>query len=274
MRIVVPIKQILDPQGITFRRDKERMFINREEYIIGPGSKAAIEAALRLKGDADNAPGESGRTVVALSMGQARADDALREALAMGCDEAYLLRDEAFKDADISVTARILAAAVEKLGGADLIVAGRESGDTGAGQIGPRLAGALDYAQVTDVYALTVKDGSSSPPDDATLQATRRWRDGYATVEATLPAVVTVAPQAFPPRYAHGARIMTAYREWDVAVWNAADLGLDEAALAPIVAFRGESFPPPLEIGEEFRGDPVDVAQEVIMALKLQKMIG
>jgi electron transfer flavoprotein alpha/beta subunit len=259
MKIVVPIKQILDPRGITVRRDRERIFVNREEFIIGPRSKAAIEAALRLK-DAGEA------TVVALSMGKPQADDALREALAMGCDEAYLLSDKAFGDADISVTARVLAAAVEKLGGADLIVAGREAGDTGAGQIGPRLAEALGYAQVTDIYALAVANGS--------LQATRRWGEGYAAVEVSLPAVATVAPQAFRPRYAHGARIMNAYREWEVVVWDAEDLELAEAALAPLLAFRGESFPPPLEVGETYRGDPASVAQDVVMTLKLQRLIG
>jgi electron transfer flavoprotein beta subunit len=258
MKIIVPIKQILDPRGITFRRDKERMFINREEYIIGPASKAAIEAALRLKeaGDAE---------AIAISVGQSRADDALREALALGCDAAYLLTDPAFKDADVSVTTRILATAVEELGGADLIVTGRESADTGAGQIGPRLAEALGYSQVTDVYEVAVYNG--------TLQATRRWRDGYATVTALLPALITVAPEAFPPRYAHGARIMNAYREWDVPVWNAEDLGLAEAALAPLLAFRSEGFPPPLEV-EVYRGDPETVAREAVMTLKLQKLIG
>lgn len=258
MKIIVPVKQILDPRGITFRRDKERMFVNVEEYIIGPGSKAAIEAALRIKEGAN-------AQVIAISVGQPRADDALREALAMGCDAAYLLTDPAFKDADISVTTRILAAAVEKLEGADLIVVGRESGDTGAGQVGPRLAQALDYAQVTDVYALAVRDGG--------LQATRRWGQGYATVEAPLPSVVTIAPEAFPPRYAHGARIMSAYREWDVPAWSAADLELAEAALMPLLVLRSESFPPPLEVGEKLIGAPADIAQEAVMALKQQKVI-
>ena len=265
MRIIVPVKQILDPGGLTFRRDKERMFVNREDYIIDPGSKSAVEAALRLKGDEDQASGEHGRTVVALSMGQPRADDALREALAMGCDAAYLLCDEAFDEADVSVTARVLAAAIEQLGGADLIVTGRASGDTGAGQIGPRLAEALGYAQITDVYALSVGGRG--------IEATRRWGEGYAAVEVSLPAVVTVAPEAFPPRYAHGARIMSAYREWDVPVWNAADLGLAEAALTPLLAKRGESFPPPLEVGEVFEGDPASIAQDVIAVLRQQKAI-
>ncbi|NIV33503.1 MAG: hypothetical protein GWN58_29855 [Anaerolineae bacterium] len=183
----------------------------------------------------------------------------------MGCDAAYLLSDEAFKEADVSVTARVLAAAIEQLGGADLVITGRASGDTGAGQIGPRLAEALGYAQITDVYALSVGGRG--------IETTRCWGEGYATVEASLPAVVTVAPEAFPPRYAHGARIMNAYREWEVPVWTAADLELAEAALTPLVVKRGESFPPPLEVGEVFEGDPASVAQDVIAVLRQQKAI-
>ena len=259
MKIIVLIKQVLDPTGILVRRDKEKMFINREEYIVGPDSKAALEAALRLK-DA------GGAEVIALSLGKPRAEDALREALAIGCDAAYLLSDEAFEAADITMTATVLAAAVQKLGGSDLIVAGRESGDTSAGQIGSRVAEALNYAQVTDVHALTGEPGA--------IQATRRWGNGYATVQAPLPAVVTVAPEAFTARYAHGARIMNAYREWQVTTWNAADLGLDAAALKPLLVFRGESFPPPLPVGEQVKGAPASAAHELITALKLQKAIG
>jgi electron transfer flavoprotein beta subunit len=259
MKIIVLIKQVLDPAGMLVRRDKEKMFINREEYIVGPDSQAALEAALRLK-DAN------GAEVIALSMGKPRAEDALREALAMGCDAAYLLSDETFNQADIPVTASVLAAAIQKLGGADLIMAGRESGDTSAGQIGSRLAEALDYAQVTDVHALAGESGA--------IQATRRWGSGFATVQALLPAVVTVAPEAFPARYAPGGRIMNAYREWQVTAWNAADLGLDEAALKPLLIFRGESFPPPPPVGEQVKGAPASAAHELITALKLQKVIG
>lgn len=265
MKIVVPVKQILDPSGITFRRDKERMFINREEYILDPGSKAALEAALRLKDQATEAAAGSSPTVIALSVGEPQADDALREALAMGCDAAYLVTDPAFKDADISVTVRLLAAAITKLGRPDLIVAGRASADTGAGQIGAQLAGALDYAQVTDVYALDV--------DNGTLQATRRWSEGYAVVRAPLPAVVTVAPSAFPPRLPHGARIMNAYREWQVSAWGMDDLDLSEADLSALLTLRREGFPPPLETGEVFRGDPETVAQDLVIELRMQKLI-
>ena len=269
MRVIVPIKQILDPRGILVRRDKERVFINREEYIIDPASKAAIEAALCIR-DAmrtrahEEAEGEP-MTIVAMSVGQPQADDALREALAMGCDEAYLLSYPAFKEADVGAVTQILAAAVRRVGGADLIIAGRESGDTGSGQIGPRLAEALGLGTVADVARLAVKG--------STLWAIRRWGDGYAECETRLPAAVTVAPEAFPPRYAHGARIMNAYREWQVPVWSAADLGLDGSALTPLLAFRGESFPPPVEVGELLRGDPTRAAQDLVIALRMQRLV-
>jgi electron transfer flavoprotein beta subunit len=257
MKIIVPIKQILDPSGVTVRRDKERIFVNKEDYILESGSKAAIEAALRLRDDED--------TVLAISLGEPRADDALREALAMGCDEAYLLTDEAFQDADISMTTAILAAAIVKLGGADLVITGQASADTGSGQVGPRLAEILGYAGVAAAYDLA-RDGAG-------LQSTLRWGARYARVQLPLPAVVTVAPEAFPPRYAPGARIMDAYRAWEVTVWHAADLEPGEGALQSLLSFRRESFPAPLEVGEKFRGDPETVAQDVVTALRIQNLI-
>lgn len=259
MRIVVPIKQILDPAGVLVRADKERIFINREEYIISPGDKNALEAALQVKDALD-------AEVVAISLGPPRADDALREALAMGADAAYLLSDKAvFKDADVSATARVLAAAVDKIGGVDMVIAGQRSADTGIGQVGPRLAELLGMAQVTDVWALAV--------DESTVRATRRWGDGFAAVEAPLPALVTMAEGSNKPRLPHGARIMSAYREGNVTTWGAADLGLDAAALRPLIVYRGQSFPPPPETGEMLRGDPAQVAQELVQTLKLQKLI-
>jgi electron transfer flavoprotein beta subunit len=260
VKIIVPIKQILDPRGVLVRRDKERIFVNKEDYIIGPDSKAALEAALRLK--------EAGHAeVIAISMGKPQVEDALREALAMGCDAAYLLSDKVFKEADISVTTTILAAAIERLGGADLVIAGYRSGDTASGQIGPRLAEALGYTPISGVAALAVD------AERAQVQAMRAWGTGYAAVEAPLPAVVTVLKETFPPRFAPGAGIMNAYRHGQVPTWGAAELGLDETALRPLLAFRGEGFAPPLPAGEVFRGAPDGVGGELVAALRLYKAV-
>jgi electron transfer flavoprotein alpha/beta subunit len=86
--------------------------------------------------------------------------------------------------------------------------------------------------------------------------------------------VVSVAEEAFPPRYPNGARIISAYREFKVPIWGTAELGLGEEELASKLAFRAEGFPPPLEVGEKFRGDPTDIAQDTVMALRLQKLVG
>ncbi len=200
-----------------------------------------------------------------MSLGPVRADDALREALALGCDQAFLLCDPPFDAADASAAARILAAAVQKLGGADLILTGNRSGDTASGQIGPRLAQALGYAQVTDVSALDFAGNE--------LQATRRWGSGFAAVAVSPPAVITVAPEAFPLRYAHGARIMNAYREWSVTTWDTKDLALDPVGLAPRLTLRSKGFAPPLETGEILSGDPQQAGRDLIVALRQQKLI-
>lgn len=253
MNIVVLIKQILDPDGVVVRRDKERIFVNKESYIIASGDKNGLEAALQIK---DVFPDTN---VTAVNMGPRRADDALREALAMGTDAAYLLRDETFENADLSGIARILSAAVLRLN-PDLIITGRESGSDAAGQIGPRIAEILDMAQITDVRSLSVSDGA--------VTAVRRWGDGYATVKAALPVIVTVAPCLNQPRYPHGARIMNSYRDWQVPVWGAADLGLDTDSLAPLTEFRGQSFAPPLIVGERLRGEPEQIAGILLSEMK------
>lgn len=259
MRIAVLIKQILDPAGIVVRRDKERIFVNVEEYIINPGDKNALEAALQIKDDTFETE------VVAVCLGPPRADDALREALAMGADAAYLLSDELFEQVDQTGTARVLATALEKVD-PDLVIAGRVIGKRGVGQIGPRIAERLDLAQITDVHELAVVDG--------TVKATRRWGQGYATVIAPLPALITMAPAANNPRYPNGARIMSAYREWEVLVWDATELGLDEVDLAPRIVFRSQSFAPPLEVGEVIRGDAAEAARELLAILKSQRILG
>jgi electron transfer flavoprotein alpha/beta subunit len=174
MRIIVPIKQILDPSGITVNRRAERIFINREEYIINPNDKNALEEALKLKD-------EQGAEVVAVTMGPERADDALREALAMGADSAFLLTDEAFEKADISVATTVLGKAIQKIGAYGLIITGCQAADTGAGQLGPRLAEYLGLPQITEVRELV----SAS---DGKVEVKRNREQGYAKVEASLPA--------------------------------------------------------------------------------------
>lgn len=255
MRIAVPIKQILDPAGVTVRADKERIFVNVEAYVIRPGDKVALEAALQLK------DGQPEVEVVALSLGPQRADDALREALAMGVDQACLLLDPLFEELDAAGMARVLAAAVKRIR-PDLIITSWDDDDIDAKQVGPRLAELRDLAQITDVCRLALQGDQ--------VVATRRWEEGYAAVQAPLPALISVAPDAYLPRYMHAARIMNAYQYWPVVVWNSADLEIQPADLTPFLHFRGQSFAPVAPTGELLRGEPEDVAHELAGVLKYE----
>ncbi len=257
MRIIVTIKQILDPAGFTVHRRLERVFINRENYIINPNDKNALETALRLKDT-------HGAEVIALSLGEPRVDDALREALAMGADQAFLLTgtpDEALAEADAATAALILGQAIERIGGYDLILTGQRALDTGASQIGPRLAEYLGLPQVLGVREV-------SGLDNGKLRAKRNWKEGYAEVEVGLPALLSIAPQANQPRYPHGARIMNAYRQWEVTTWNLADLGLTEEELSPLIGLQRKAFPPEQTLGELITGAPNEAARELAHILK------
>jgi len=258
MRIIVPIKQILDPSGMTVHRRAERIFINREEYIINPNDKNALEEALKLKD-------KQGAEVVAVTMGPERADDALREAMAMGADSAFLLTDEAFEKADISVATTVLGKAIQKIGNYDLILAGCQAADTGAGQLGPRLAEYLGLPQITGVRQLAIGDGK--------VKARRNHKQGYAEVEASLPALLTVAQDANQPRYPTGAGIITAYREREVTVWGASDLGLEAADLRPLTDEKRISFPPEREFGTKITSASEEAARELVQHLKASRVI-
>jgi electron transfer flavoprotein beta subunit len=259
MRIIVPIKQILDPSGITVNRRAERIFVNREEYIINPNDKSALEEALKLKDG-------QGAEVVAITMGPERADDALREALAMGADRAYLLTDAAFEKADIAVATTVLGKAIQKIGGYDLVLTGCRAADTGAGQLGPRLAEYLGLPQITEVRELVAAG-------DGQVRARRNRGEGYAEVEASLPALLTVAQDANQPRYPSGAGIINAYREWEVTVWGTSELGLVAEDLKPLVEEKRISFPPERELGTKITGSPEEAARELVQYLKAGRVI-
>ncbi len=261
MRIIVPIKQILDPSGMTVNRRAERIFINREEYIINPNDKNALEEALKLKD-------EQGAEVVAVTMGPERADDALREAMAMGADSAFLLTDKAFEKADISVATTVLGKAIQKMGDYDLILTGCQAADTGAGQLGPRLAEYLGLPQITEMRELVRMQDAG-----CRVRARCNRGRGYTEVEASLPALLTIVQDANEPRYPTGAGIINAYREWEVTVWGASDLGLEAADLQPLMEEKRISFPPEREFGAKITGAPEEAARELVQYLKAGRVI-
>ncbi len=257
MRIIVPLRRVLDPAGIVAHRRLRRLFINREEYLIEPADHCALEAALRLKD-------EVGAEVIVVSGQPEPDDDTLRRGLAMGADRGIYVSGEGFEDADEAVVTRTLEAVIGRLGGADLVMAGMTTLDTGQGQLGLRLAEALGWPQVAGAWAVEAADGA--------LQAVRQDGDAYVDVETALPAVVTVPAGALKPRYADGVRLINVYRgEQGMAEalerWDAADLlAADERV--PVLEERGRDFPPERERGARVEGTPEQAAQAVGEALR------
>ncbi|GIX46212.1 MAG: electron transfer flavoprotein subunit beta [Candidatus Tectimicrobiota bacterium] len=218
MDIIVTIKQVPDPEAPkeSFRIDEEaKRILNpaNVDPVINGYDENAIEAALQLKEAV-------GGKVTALCMGEESATRALKQALAMGVDEAILLHDPAFADADATATAYVLAAAIRKLGKYDLILCGRQASDWDQAQVPSGIAEYLDLPSVTAVQKVEVRDG--------TVRVERILEDGYEVIELPMPCLVTVSNEANRPRYPTLKGIMAAGKK-QIPVWNAAALEVDPA---------------------------------------------
>jgi electron transfer flavoprotein beta subunit len=211
MNIIVCMKQIPDLQQIRIKERKP--ILEGAPLIFGDMDKNALEEAVRIK----EKLGEG--KITALALGPAKLKDGIKEALAIGADEAVLLLDPAFAGSDSVATANALAKAIQKIGEYDLILCGEGSTDNYSGQVGPRLAEMLDLPQITYVRELEVADGK--------VKAVRNMEESFEVVEADLPALVTVANEINEPRLASLRQILQAARK-PVQTWTPADLGLAE----------------------------------------------
>ena len=152
MKIIVFVKQVPDTDDVKLDPKTGNLCREGVKSMLNPLAANAVEAALRLRE-------AHGGTVAAVTMGPPQAEEALKKALAMGCDEAYLLSDRAFGGADTLATSYVLSKAAEKIGGFDLLIFGRHAVDGDTAQTGPATAAFLDIPQVTLVSALEVEDG-------------------------------------------------------------------------------------------------------------------
>jgi len=208
---VVCIKQV--PETTEVRVDPKTNALLREgvKSVVNPFDENAIEAALGLKE-------AHGGKVTVITMGPPQAEEALRQALAMGAEEAVLLTDAAFRGSDTLATSYALAAAIRKLGGADLVICGKQAIDGDTGQVGPGLAERLGLPQITFAISLEITDGR--------LRARRVLDDFFEVVEVKLPAVVTVVKQINEPRFPSMRNVLKAKRA-AITQWGAADLAAD-----------------------------------------------
>ena len=148
MNIIVCIKQVPDTNEVKLDPVKGTLIRDGVPIIIDPDEKALLEAALQLKE-------QTGATIKVVSMGPPQADAALREALAMGADEAYLISDRAFGGADTLATSYTVATGIKKVGDYDLIIAGRQAIDGDTAQVGPQIAEWLGIPNVSYAEEMT-----------------------------------------------------------------------------------------------------------------------
>lgn len=210
MKIVVLIKQVPDSTDVRIDPATGILKRDRNKGIANPEDKYAVEMALGIRE-------KNGGTITVLSMGPETAKDTLKEALAMGADEAVLISDEALVGSDVAVTAKVLAAAIDRIGAPDLILCGRRSIDGSCGAVGPMLAEQLKLSLISAARKVDVNASQ--------LIAEQVWDDEIRVVEAATPAVVTVSREAKAPRLANAMGIMKAAKK-PMTVKSLADLGL------------------------------------------------
>jgi electron transfer flavoprotein beta subunit len=262
MRIIVTIKQVPDTTNVKIDSRTGTLIREGVPSIINPEDKNALEAALELRE-------RYGGEVIAISMGPPQAEEAMREALAMGADQAVLLSDRALAGADTWATAYTLGTAIKKIGDYDLILAGRQAIDGDTAQVGPQLAEFLDLPQVTYVRELDVIDGQK-------VVAKRTLEDGFEEIEAPLPALLTITKEANKPRYPHAAAIMNAYRVQTVTTWNAEALAADPHSIgldgSPTQVKRSFS-PEPRGAGEVLTGPPSEQVKSLVGRLRAKNIV-
>ncbi len=207
MKIIVCIKQVPDTTEVKLDPKTNRLMREGVPSIINPDDKVGLEAALRLRHAA-------GGTVSVVCMGPPQADSALREALAMGADDAYLLSSREFGGSDTYATATIIAAALRKIG-FDLVITGRQAIDGDTAQVGPQIAEQLHVPQVSYAEELSVEGDS--------VIVKRQFEDRSHMLKVKTPCLVTVLSELGEPRYMDVGRIVDAYNS-NVTVWSFNDL--------------------------------------------------
>jgi len=213
MNIVVCIKQVPYPKDVKLDPETHTLIREGVESIINPFDMYAIEEGLRLKE-------RHGGKVTVLSMGPPQAEEALREALSYGVDDAILLSDKAFAGADTLATSYTLAMGIRKIGNVDIILCGKQAIDGDTAQVGPGLAIRLNIPYVTYVRRIVYINNSKK------MRVERIMDDGYETIDLNLPALLTVVKEINEPRVPSLKHKLRA-KKTNIPVYSAKDIGAD-----------------------------------------------
>ncbi|MGA7194993.1 MAG: electron transfer flavoprotein subunit beta/FixA family protein [Anaerolineales bacterium] len=256
MKIIACIKQVPDSEA-KVKAEGGQISWGESPLVINPFDEYAVEGALQLK------EANSG-TVTALCIGPESAKEALKHALAMGADEAVLVSDSTLTNLDTQGAARVLAAAINKIGGADIVTFGRQTLDDGSGLTAAQTARVLGWPMLSLVGHMKVEGGS--------VKVARIIEEGRQIVSAKLPAVLSIVQSIGEPRYPSFMGIRKASKA-NIPVWSLSDLGIS----AP-TAFvtRGELITPPSHevVCEIIKGDsPEQIAETLADKILAEKVL-
>jgi len=260
LNIVVCIKQTLDTAA-TLTVVEGKAAWGEAPLVLNPWDEFAVEQALLTK------EAEGGQ-VTAICLGPETAEEALKQALAMGCDEAILIHDPVFDSADSLVASRVLAAGIQKLESVDLLFFGKSAVDTDTGVMGSQVARRLGWPSLNLVAAISELDAGAK-----TITVERLLEEGRQVVSGPLPAVVSVVKEINEPRYPSFMGIRKASKA-EIPRWSASDIGLD-GDLRPALTWPEIQAPETVRTEVELieGGDPVEIAEKLVDRLFEEKVI-
>lgn len=251
MRIVACYKYVWDEQDLRVNPETRALATDRAAWKISDYDRNAIEEAVRIKE-------EHAATVFALTAGPAAARVSLKDVLARGADEAYFIQEDGLSGAEPTLTAHILAHAVQEIGDCDLVLCGEGASDDYAQQVGPRLAVLLGWPVVTYVNKIGLAERR--------LTAERKLENATEIVEVELPVVVTVTGDINQPRIPGLKQIMSAGKK-PMHTLTLADLGITPDQLRPRLinqSVRGVVVDRKRQI---FKGEPAEAVSRLVEAL-------
>jgi len=216
VNIVVPIKQVPDSNKVKMDPETGTMIRDGVESVVNPLDLYAIQLAVDLRN-------QYGGTVTAISMGPAKAEKAIREAMSMGCDDGILLSDRKFGGSDTWATSYTIATAIKSIDGLDLVIFGERATDGDTGQVGPCTAAWMDIPVATYVSSITrIGDGS--------MDLERLIEGGYQQLRMPTPAVITVVKDIARPMLPTLSGKKRARRA-EIPLYNKESLAFEDANL-------------------------------------------
>ena len=257
MNIIVCIKQVPNTTEVRINPETNTLIREGVESVINPFDMYAIEEGMRLKE-------KFGGKVTVISMGPPQAEEALKEAISLGCDEAILVSDRAFAGSDTWATSYVLSQAIKKMGEFHVILCGKQASDGDTAQVGPGISTHLNISQVT-----YVKKIEEIKPCES-MRVERMTEEGFEIIETPIPCLLTVVKEINEPRLPSLKGKMRA-KKAEIKKWTAEDLscdfdkiGLDGSPTRVVKIFT----PPPRKGGIILEGEASEIAEKLTSELK------